>query len=123
MRKDKQSSVVDRQILPEQQPSSQIELSIVAPFYNEEGNVARFVENVMAAAHKTGHSFEVIAVNDGSKDKTLTLLTDAIKDHKALKVIDLRRNYGQTAAMMAGIDAVRGKIIVTIDSDLQKGLA
>jgi dolichol-phosphate mannosyltransferase len=65
-------------------------------------------------------TFEVIAVNDGSGDRSLQeLLEEAAKEPSALRVVDLRRNYGQTTAIMAGIDHSVGDIIVTIDSDLQ----
>lgn len=96
-----------------------IDLSIIAPFYNEEGNVVRFLESVFKVAKGLGRRFEVIAVNDGSKDGTLELLRAAVPSFPELRVVDLRRNYGQTAAMMAGIDAARGDTILTIDADLQ----
>lgn len=96
-----------------------IDLSIIAPFYNEEGNVVRFLESVFKVAWGLGRRFEVIAVNDGSKDGTLELLRTAVSSYPELRVVDLRRNYGQTAAMMAGIDAARGQTILTIDADLQ----
>ena len=65
------------------------------------------------------YSFEVIAVNDGSRDGTLKALQDAVESHGRLKVVNFVRNYGQTAALMAGIDFASGEILVSLDADLQ----
>lgn len=91
------------------------ELSIVAPMYNEEGNVRELHRRIVEACQKLGKSFEIIFVNDASTDKTL----ENCKGLSPLKLINFRRRYWQTAGMDAGIKAAKGDIIVTMDSDLQ----
>ena len=94
-------------------------LSIVIPVYNEQDNVFPLYERVNAALLQIGEDYEVIIVNDGSSDKTeANLQTIAAKDPH-FKIINFRRNYGQTAAVMAGIDFASGDIIVGLDGDLQ----
>jgi glycosyltransferase involved in cell wall biosynthesis len=94
-------------------------LSIVIPAYNEEDNVRPLYDSVMAAAAALGRDFEVIVVDDGSSDSTFERLAALAADDPRLKVIKLRRNYGQTPALAAGIDYARGEILVTMDADLQ----
>ena len=95
------------------------EISIIIPVYNEEDNVDRLVERLFTATRKLGRSYEVIAVDDGSRDATLEKLRSHLAAHPELVIITFRRNSGQTAAMMAGLDHAVGDIIVTIDADLQ----
>jgi len=94
-------------------------VSVVVPIFNEEGNISLLCEHIVDALRGAGLSFEIIAVNDGSRDGSLRELTVEAARFPELRVIDLRRNYGQTAAIMAGIDFSVGAIIVTIDADLQ----
>ena len=94
-------------------------LSIVIPVYNEEDNVIPLHERVSAAMQQTGQEYEVIIVNDGSSDQTETRLQAIAAADPRFKVVNFRRNYGQTAAMMAGIDFASGDIIVGLDGDLQ----
>ena len=94
-------------------------LSILIPIYNEEENVAPLMERLFEVLHGLPHSFEVLAVDDGSKDGTFARLSQAAAQHPELKVLRFRRNYGQTAAMMAGIDFARGDVLVSLDADLQ----
>ena len=94
-------------------------LSIVIPVYNEQDNVFPLHERIGAALRDLRDEFEVILVNDGSNDLTeANLRTVAAKDPR-FKVVNFRRNFGQTAAMMAGIDFASGDIIVGLDGDLQ----
>src|SRR5262245_51789378 len=95
------------------------QLSVLIPVYNEEGNIPLLCERLFGVLGTCGQSFEVIAVNDGSSDGSLAQLKQQAGCYPGLKIIDLRRNYGQTAALMAGIDHASGKIIVMIDADLQ----
>jgi len=97
----------------------QIELSVVIPMYREEEVVERLYEKLTGALIKLKRSYEIILVNDGSTDNTLEKLLALNKKDKRVKVIDLMGNFGQTAALSAGFDSAAGKIIVTMDGDLQ----
>ncbi len=94
-------------------------ISVIVPAYNEEQNLPVLVARLFPVLEGLGREFEVIVVNDGSKDRTMAVLRELAAAHPRLKAIDLARNYGQTAAMMAGFDHARGDIIVPIDADLQ----
>lgn len=94
-------------------------LSIVIPVYNEQDNIFPLQERLSAAMQQTGEEYEVIIVNDGSSDKTEANLAAVAAADPRFKVINFRRNYGQTAAVMAGIDFASGDIIVGLDGDLQ----
>lgn len=94
-------------------------LSIVVPFYNEEESVERLLQALLNAAKQFNFAYEIIFVDDGSKDKTWEIIENLKKTTPQLKAIKFRRNYGQTSAMVAGFDHASGQIIVTIDGDLQ----
>ena len=96
-----------------------MQLSIVVPLYNEEESVAKMHEAIVEALSDIGDSFEIVFVDDGSTDATLELANAIASKDQHLRVVEFRRNYGQTAAMAAGIDVARGDIIVTMDGDLQ----
>jgi len=97
----------------------QIDVSVILPVYEEEENLPILFERLMPVLDGMGKRFEVIAVNDGSKDRSIDVLRSLAKARPEIQVLDFRRNYGQTAAMMAGFDTARGEIIITLDSDLQ----
>lgn len=90
-------------------------ISVVFPAYNEEKNVAELHRRTVSALWKTGESFEIIAVDNASKDSTYEIL----RELSPIKIIRIGYNIGQTAALDAGIHAARGDIIVTMDADLQ----
>lgn len=90
-------------------------LSVVVPLFNEEGNVNKLHQKILEALQKIGRPFEIIFVDDGSRDKTL----EEARQCHPLKLIVFRKNFGQTAAFDAGIKAATGDIIVTLDGDLQ----
>lgn len=90
-------------------------LSIVVPLYNEEGNVRELHRRIVEAAQKLGRSFEIIFVDDGSRDKTVEIA----RGLSPLKLIAFRKNFGQTAAFDAGFKEAKGEIIITLDGDLQ----
>ena len=94
-------------------------LSVIVPIFNEEGSIDRLLERLFAVLDGLQYRFEIITVNDGSRDTSLALLRAAAEHRPELKIVNFRRNYGQTAAMMAGIDHASGDIIVAIDADLQ----
>jgi glycosyltransferase involved in cell wall biosynthesis len=94
-------------------------VSVIVPAKNEENNLPVLVERLFSALVQLNRPFEVIIVNDGSTDGTLRVLRMLAASLRELKGIDLARSYGQTAAIMAGLDHARGDIIVPIDADLQ----
>lgn len=94
-------------------------LSVVIPVYNEEENVASLAAQVHAALAAMDREYEVLLVDDGSTDATWERLCAAAERHPHFRLIRFRRNFGQTAAMSAGIDAARNDVIVTLDADLQ----
>jgi len=94
-------------------------LSIVIPVYNEQDNVIPLHERVSAAMQNLGSDYEVIVVNDGSTDQTEAKLKAVADRDPRFKIVNFRRNFGQTAAIMAGIDFASGSIIVGLDGDLQ----
>ncbi|MCL4536412.1 MAG: glycosyltransferase family 2 protein [Nitrospirae bacterium] len=94
-------------------------VSIVIPLYNEEDNVEVLHERLREVLDDLGTEYEIIYVDDGSSDRTLSLLEDIQKMDKNILVLSLRRNFGQTAAFAAGFDFARGDVVVTMDGDLQ----
>lgn len=97
----------------------QPDLSIIVPFYNEEDNIGRMYAAIVSAIEPLGIDFEMLFVNDGSKDHTLERAIDLARQDERLRIVQFRRNYGQTPAMAAGIEHARGKVLVTMDGDLQ----
>ncbi|MGF1576346.1 MAG: glycosyltransferase family 2 protein [Cyanophyceae cyanobacterium] len=94
-------------------------LSIVVPIYNEVDSLPRLLERLRQVLTHSGSSYEILCVDDGSRDGSdLWLRQEASRSHD-LRAILLRRNYGQTAAMAAGFGHARGEVIVTLDGDLQ----
>ena len=96
-----------------------IELSIIVPLYNEEESVELLYDCIKEAVDLTVKEYEIIFVDDGSTDSTVEKASILAKDDHRLRIVEFRRNYGQTLAMGAGIDIARGEILVTMDGDLQ----
>ncbi|MGF1525713.1 MAG: glycosyltransferase family 2 protein [Candidatus Competibacterales bacterium] len=94
-------------------------LSLVVPLYDEADNVAPLVADIHRALGEWTEPWELILVDDGSRDGTPKALEEVLSFGEHIQVITLQRNFGQTAAMQAGIDAARGGVIVTLDGDLQ----
>lgn len=92
-------------------------ISIVIPVYNEEANIDKLTESILAAL--SDMKYEVLFINDGSTDNSEKEIEEKIKVNSHIKLINLRRNYGQTAAMQAGFDHSKGEIIIPMDGDLQ----
>ena len=95
------------------------ELSLFLPVLDEEENLRPMHAKIQSALNALGKSAEVIYVDDGSTDKSLEILKELAATDDRVRVISLRRNYGQTAAMSAGIDAAKGEILIPMDADLQ----
>jgi len=94
-------------------------ISVLVPIYNEEMNIPILVDQLLSVLDKCGKAFEIVLVNDGSRDGSLAELKKAAARRHELKVVSFRRNFGQTAAIMAAIDFSCGDILVPIDADLQ----
>src|SRR5215831_14660151 len=96
-----------------------VDLSVVIPLFKKEPNVDPLLAELFAELRLLGRSYEVVAVDDGSRDGTFAALAKLAAQEPRLRVIRLRRNFGQTAAMSAGIEFAKGAVIVPIDGDLQ----
>jgi len=94
-------------------------LSIIVPVYNEQENLPVLYQRLTEVLMALGKSYEIVLVNDGSGDRSWQVLTDLASRDSRVKAIDLRRNSGQTAALMCGIDHSRGAILIPIDADMQ----
>lgn len=94
-------------------------LSLVVPIYNEEPLIERLHQAVVSAMDRTGIDWEVIYVDDGSRDRTLALLLDVQRRDERVRVAELSRNWGHQAALTAGLSLVRGDAAVLMDGDLQ----
>jgi glycosyltransferase involved in cell wall biosynthesis len=94
-------------------------LSIIVPFYNEEESIGPLHAAIVAAVEPLGVPFEMVFVNDGSRDRTFERADRIAQADHRVRVVQFRRNYGQTPAMAAGIDHARGEILITMDGDLQ----
>ncbi len=94
-------------------------LSIVVPVFNERDNLALLVREIVAVMDDRGLNYELILVDDGSTDGSAAEYEGLCREYPLLKVVELRRNFGQTAAMAAGFDHARGDVMIPLDGDLQ----
>ena len=99
--------------------TSEIKYSIVVPLYNEEQVVDELHQRLTAVIEKTGGTYEIVLVDDGSQDGTLEKIKALAERDAHVVVVELRRNYGQTPALAAGFDNTRGEVIISMDGDLQ----
>uniref|UniRef100_A0ACD5GRZ0 Glycosyltransferase family 2 protein n=1 Tax=Desertifilum tharense IPPAS B-1220 TaxID=1781255 RepID=A0ACD5GRZ0_9CYAN len=112
-------SVNQQPLVPSDLTPSVIEVSVIVPIYNEVESIPHLVEAITSTLNQTGLSYELICVDDGSRDGSGELLKQQTLIHPHLRAIVLRRNYGQTPAMAAGFNHARGKVLITLDGDLQ----
>jgi len=96
-----------------------IDLSLIIPIFNEEENVLLLHERIKSVLEEQNFSYEVIYVDDGSTDNTIMLLQSIVAHDALVKVVQLRRNFGQTAAIAAGVDHSCGEVLIFMDGDLQ----
>jgi len=96
-----------------------MKITVVIPVYNESDNIPILLNDLYAVLRKIKQSFEVICIDDGSTDTSLEALRSCQSSLENLKIIRLRRNFGQTAAMSAGFHQAQGEVIITMDADLQ----
>lgn len=94
-------------------------VSVVVPVYNEEESILALYKRLTEALEALNYRYEIIAVDDGSRDGSFALLSQIAADDQRLRVVRFRRNFGQTSAFSAGFDRARGEVVVTIDADLQ----
>jgi len=94
-------------------------LSVLIPVYNEEENLSLLCDKLTETLRKTAKAYEIIFVDDGSSDGTLEMLLDLRNKNPNIKIISFSRNFGQTAALSAGIDFSKGDILIPMDGDLQ----
>jgi dolichol-phosphate mannosyltransferase len=94
-------------------------ISVVIPIYNEEKNIPLLFERLKNASENTGQSFELIYVNDGSKDRSIAVIKGLANDHSFVKFINFSRNFGHQIAVSAGLDLCKGSEVVIIDADGQ----
>lgn len=94
-------------------------LSIVIPIHNEEPAILRLYDRLTSVLERIGQKYEIIFVDDASVDRSYELLSNLVETDGRLKVVRLRRNFGQTAALSAGFDEAQGNVIVSMDGDLQ----
>ncbi len=104
---------------PKQELAPELDLSVVLPVYNEQDNIVELHSEIATALDTMDLKAEVIYVDDGSSDETLIRLKELHETDDRIVVVEFRRNFGQTAAMSAGFDYARGKVIVTMDADRQ----
>ena len=99
--------------------ADEVYLSLVVPVYDEQDNLKLLHEDLLEAFSKFDFQYEIIYIDDGSTDSSLGELRKIVETDKTAMVIQLRRNFGQTAAISAGIDNARGRVVVCLDADLQ----
>ncbi|MFP4082913.1 MAG: glycosyltransferase family 2 protein [Candidatus Aminicenantes bacterium] len=96
-----------------------MDISIIIPVYNEADSLSELYRETADSCSELGKSYEIIFVDDGSSDNSFTVLKKIQKNDPQVKIIRLRKNFGQTAALAAGFDYAQGNIIITLDADLQ----
>ena len=96
-----------------------MELSIIIPIYNEEGNLSKLYDRISNVAQSLNVSYELIFINDGSFDNSLSIITAFANSDKHVKYINFSRNFGHQIAVTAGIDNCTGNAVAIIDADLQ----
>jgi len=104
---------------PFAEPPAPPQVSIVVPIYNEEESIPHLYQRLTEELEQLAIAYEIIAIDDGSKDRSFALLQALAAADPRLRVVRFRRNFGQTAAFSAGFDRARGEYIITIDADLQ----
>jgi undecaprenyl-phosphate 4-deoxy-4-formamido-L-arabinose transferase len=108
------------QVAPLKNPSPEPYISVIIPVYNEEENLRELGERLMRTLSGMGRTFEIILVDDGSHDRSWEILTELHQKYPAnLRALQFNRNFGQHQAIFAGFQAARGRVMITLDADLQ----
>ena len=95
------------------------DIPIVVPFFNEQENIPTLYMKITEVMDSIGEPYEMVFVDDGSKDNSYRVLLDIYEHDRRVNVVCLRRNFGQTPALKAGFDFARGEIVISMDGDLQ----
>ena len=95
------------------------QLSIILPIYNEVESIPLLISELVPSLEQLGYTFEIICVDDGSRDGSFEALKEVHAQDERIRVVKFRRNFGQTAAFSAGFDRAKGEIVITMDADLQ----
>ncbi|WP_081933923.1 glycosyltransferase family 2 protein [Massilia sp. 9096] len=114
-----QSRALSHPSLTPRAPSALPSISVVAPAYNEQEVLEEFYNRVSAVLKGTGAQYEIVLVNDGSRDNTLAMMHALRERDPHITVVDLSRNFGKEIALSAGLDHTKGEVVVVLDSDLQ----
>jgi glycosyltransferase involved in cell wall biosynthesis len=101
-------------------PEPTLNLSVVLPIYNEEASLPSVIPELSNTLRNLGRSYEIIAIDDGSTDNSVAVLRELQNQEPNLRIIQFRRNFGQTPAFQAGFDHARGEVIITMDADGQQ---
>jgi glycosyltransferase involved in cell wall biosynthesis len=104
---------------PEPRPAEELDVSVLIPVLDEAGTVVELAARVAAVLERLGRSFEIVFVDDGSRDATVARVREARQADPRVKLVRLRRNFGKAAALCAGFDHSRGRVVLTMDGDLQ----
>ena len=96
-----------------------MEISVIIPVYNEEDNIYKLHERIHSVMEKLGDEYEIIFINDGSKDNSMSMIRALSKQYPQVRYIDFSRNFGHQVAVTAGLDKSNGKAVAIIDADLQ----
>jgi len=99
--------------------SGDVEISVVVPLYNEELNIDYLFERLLSVLSRLDMTYEIVCVNDGSKDNTIGCLIEHHHQNPRIKVVNFSRNYGKEIALSAGLDYANGNAVIPIDADLQ----
>lgn len=94
-------------------------ISVIIPFYNERLQIPLTLDSVSAVLEETGETFEILAIDDGSEDKSVEVMIEEAKSRPYLRVLSLSRNFGKEAALCAGLDEAKGEAVIVMDGDLQ----
>lgn len=103
----------------EKEAANPVQLSIIVPVLNEEASLAELAQGLRQEMNQLGRAWEIIFINDGSTDHSDAILNDLADQDERIRVIHFRRNFGQTAAMMAGFDFAQGEVLIPVDGDGQ----
>jgi dolichol-phosphate mannosyltransferase len=109
----------DRRVEKKVTEKDKIDISIVAPVYNEEENLPILVSQLVDVLNPLGKSYEMIFVDDASTDRSRSLLKEMVSKYPQIRILGFKKNCGETAAGAAGLKEARGKVVITIDADLQ----